>query len=601
MSRALGLPFASKHDTIILKIYFSFFYMVSPNLIKRAEDSHPIEINENTKKLFQVIYSEQTAKEEQDDNIPKIKVSTLISRVAFFYEKVRNAVDYEEEHLLRKNAIARILRRQVMIEGVVKETDSVGIANHLLVELIRGSYLPNNKIPETKIKEIGVLLEKYIRLKDQMVLKINTSLSLKTDIGKAKDLINQKNHLVSWLLTLAACEIEENLAPNRVKQMIVNNLFDVLSSNIKLPDDLPYASDLEIQIYLSIGRTYLKLDEDMLSFILFKYYNSEWLDLREKDVLSADDDRKIKAIALKMGEMNKLVKEQLNHPLTKQLDKLVHVYSLYFSILAETIESDPTKVYGELQKGEKNFATLLKKVCNLKYKKAKGRLWTAAIRSIIYIFLTKSVFAIAIELPAIKWFNEPLNIFALGINISFPAVLLFFIVLLSRTPKDNNTDKIINGIKEIAFTGQEKKQPITLRKPTRRNMFTDGIFNLIYAASFFVTVYLIIRGLMFINFNWVSITIFLFFLAFVSFFSIIVTKGVKELMIVDRRENLLTLIIDLFYMPIILVGKWMSSNISKVNIFIFIFDFILEAPFKILVEIAEDWTKYVRERRENME
>jgi hypothetical protein len=79
------------------------------------------------------------------------------------------------------------------------------------------------------------------------------------------------------------------------------------------------------------------------------------------------------------------------------------------------------------------------------------------------------------------------------------------------------------------------------------------------------------------------------------------TKGVKELMIVERRENLFTFLVDLFYMPIILVGKWLSSNVSKINVFIFIFDFILEAPFKIIVEIADDWTKYVRERRENME
>jgi len=575
--------------------------MVSPNLIKRAEDFIPVEINENTKKLFQVIYSEQNKKEEDNDDIPKIKVSTLISRLAFFYEKIRNAVDYEEEHLLRKNAIARILRRQVMIEGVIKEVDSQDIANHLMVELIRASYLSNNKIPETKIKEIANILEKYIFLKDQMVLHINTSLNLKTDINKAKDLINEKNNLVRWLLTLAACEIEENLAPNKIKQVIVSNLFEVLSKNIVLPSDLPYESDLDIQIYLSIGRAYLKLDEDMLSFILFKYYNTEWLDLRDKTSLDENDYDKIKNLALKMGGMKALVEKQLKHPLTKQLDKLAHVYSLYFSILAETVESDPAKIYSELQKSEKNFVVSLKKVCNQKYKKAKSRLWRAALRSIIYIFLTKSIFAIAIELPAINWFGEPLNPISLAINISFPAVLLFLIVLSTRTPNENNTDKIISGIKEIAFAGQEKKQPIVLRKPARRHLFTDLVFNLIYAASFFVSVYLIIWALTFIQFNWVSIIIFLFFLAFVSFFSIIVTRGVKELMILERKENLATFIVDLFYMPIILVGKWLSSNVSKINIFIFIFDFILEAPFKILVEIAEDWTKYVRERRENME
>ncbi len=575
--------------------------MVSPNLIKHAEDSKPAELNDSAKKLFQVIYSEQTKKEENDDDIPKIKVSDLISKVAFFYEKIRNAVDYEEEHLLRKNAISRILRRQIMIEGVIKDSDSNGIANHLLTELIRGSYLPNNKIPETKINEIALLLEKYIRLKDQVVSRLNVSLNLKTDINKAKDVINEKNHLIHWLLTLAACEIEDNLAPNKVKKMIVNNLFDVLVKNIKLPSDLPYENDLDIQIYLSIGRTYLKLDEDMLSFILFKYYNSDWLELHNKTALNSDDDKKIKYIAERMDEMDKLVKTQLKHPLTKQLDKLVHVYALYFSILTETIESDPAKVYAELQKSEKNFLVSLKKICNLKYLKAKGRLWRAAIRSIIYIFLTKSIFVLAIEIPAVNWFGEDLNMAALAINIAFPAVLLFLIVLFTRTPNDSNTNKLINGIKEIAFLGQERKQAIMLRKTVGRKSLSSFIFGLLYVVSFSISIYFIIKVLTLASFNWVSVVIFLFFLAFVSFFSVVVTRGVKELMIVERKENLLTFIIDLFYMPIILVGKWLSSNVSKLNVFIFIFDFILEAPFKILVEIAEDWTKYVRERRENME
>lgn len=575
--------------------------MVSPNLMKTAEELHPVELNESAKKLFQVIYSEQNKKEEIDDDIPKIQVSSLVSRVAFFYEKIRNAVDYEEEHLVRKNAIARILRRQVMIEGVIKDIKSEEITEHLLDELIRGSYLPNNTIPETKIKEIAIILEKYVRLRNYLVLNMSSSLNFKTDINKAKDLLNEKNRLIHWLLDLAACEIEENLAPNPVKQMIVNNLFDVLSKNIKLPSDLPYEDDLEIQIYLSIGRTYLKLDEDMLSFILFKYYNSEWLELRDKKILDEQDENKIKAIAGKIESIDEMVKRQLNHPLTKQLDKIVRVYALYFSILSETIESDPAKVYGELQKSEKNFVATLKKVCNEKYKKAKARLWKRAGRSIVYIFFTKSIFVFVIELPAVNLFGEAVNWMALAINISFPAILLFLIVFISRLPGENNTNKIINGIKEISFVGQEKKQPVVLRKPTKRNIIASTFFGLVYVASFCFSVYIIIKALALLNFNWVSVIIFLFFLAFVSFFSIVVTKGVKELLIVERKENLLTFLVDLFYMPITMAGKWLSKTFSKINVFIFIFDFILEAPFKILVEVIEDWTKYIRERRENME
>ena len=575
--------------------------MVSPNLIKRSEELQPVEVNEDTKKLFQVIYSEKNKKASTDDDVARIKVSTLISRLAVFYEKIRNAVDYDEEHLLRKNAIARILRRQIIIEGVIKEDDSIQIAEHLLVELIRGSYLPNNQIPESKIPEVAARLEKYIALKNQISNQINSELNLKIDINKAKDLINEKNNLTHWLLTLAACEIEEGLAPNKVKQMIVANLFSVLSKNIKLPADLPYEQDLEIQIYLSISRNFLKFDEEMINFVLFKYYNNDWLELNKVGETTAAGDDKIRAVATGLRELKKSIDFQLNHPLARQLDKIVRMYSLYFSILAETVESDPTKVYGELERGEKSFSAAIHKICDLKYKKAKKRLWRVALRSIIYIFLTKSIFVFLIEVPAIKWFGEPVNPVSLAINVAFPAALLFLIVFLTRTPGEDNTEKIISGIKEVSLVGNEKKQPIVLRRPASRNWLKSLVFNLIYIAAFFVSVYYIVWALTKINFNWVSITIFLFFLAFVSFFSVRTTSGIKDLMVVERRENILTFLLDLFYMPIILVGRWLSRNVSKINVFIFLFDFVIEAPFKVLVEVAEDWTRYVRERRDNLD
>lgn len=575
--------------------------MVSPNLRKSAGESTPVELNDDAKKLFQVIYSEKTKKVEWDDDIPRIKVSTLVSRLAFFYEKVRNAVDYDEEHLLRKNAIVRILRRQIVIEGVVKETDSRKIAEHLLVELIRGSYLANNQIPETKIDEVAVMLEKYIRLKNEVSTKINADLTLKVDIKKAKDLVNEKNKLVYWLITLAACEIEENLAPDHIKQMVVTNLFAVLTRIIKLPADLPYESDLEIQIYLSISRSYLRCDADMLGFILFKYYNSDWLKFNSSENFTENNIRKIKSISDNILALKNQVDKQLNHPLIRQLDRITRMYSLYYSILTETVENDPVKVYGELEKGERDFYLAIRKVCKEKYLKAKNRLWHAAFRSIIYIFLTKSIFVVLIEVPAIKFFNEPLNPVSLAINISFPAILLFLIVFFTRMPSKNNTNKIVDGIKEIAFVGGEKKQPITLRRPVGRNFIKNSIFRIVYSLSFCASIYFIIWALNKIHFNWVSMTIFLFFLAFVSFFSVRTTKGIKDLVVVERKENILTFLLDLFYMPIILVGRWLSGNFSKLNVFIFFFDFIIETPFKVLIDIGEDWTKYVSERRENLD
>lgn len=564
--------------------------MVSPNLIKNIKKVESIDLNDNTKKLFKIIYDEQNKKASQDSDLPRIKVSSLVSRLAFFYEKARNAVEYEEEHLLRKTAIARILKRQVIIEGVVRQINPRETSLHLLSEIIRAGYLPNDTILESKIDEVAFILEKYMLLKDSLVK------------DSEKPVVKEKGSPISLILTLAACEIEDNLSQKNSKKVIVANMFDFLSKKIQLPIDLlEYEEEKDIQVYLSIARTHLKLDKDVLSFVLFKYYNSFWLKIDNKKELSEKDKQEILNLAANFSLLKSTIEKDLSHPLKKQLDKITRVYSLYFNVLASAIDKDPLGVYAEVQKGEASFVAAIKKVCKQKYQKAKSRLWRTATRSVLYIFLTKSVFVLLIEVPAIRWFGEELNIITLIINIVFPALLLFFIVLTTRKPGEANTDKIVSGVKEISLANQEKRSSLILRKPKKRGFIAAAIFNLIYTASFCFSIYVIISLLTFINFTWVSIIIFLFFLAFVSFFSIVTTKGVKELLIVEKKESILSLFLDLFYLPIVMVGRWLSGNMSKVNVFVFIFDFIIEAPFKIFIDIIEDWTKYVKEKRESMD
>src|SRR3989339_1310893 len=122
--------------------------MPSPTLSKKTDQKNTV--LENAKKLFRVIYFEENKEEKDDNDAPKIKVSDLVSKMAFYYEKIRNTVDYKEEHLLRKNAIERILRRQIVIEGVIslKGLNSREIAQELLTELIRAAYLKNNTVEE---------------------------------------------------------------------------------------------------------------------------------------------------------------------------------------------------------------------------------------------------------------------------------------------------------------------------------------------------------------------------------------------------------------------------------------------------------------------
>lgn len=566
--------------------------MVSPNLIKKKESSFDIDVD--IKRLFQLIYIKKNNLESSKNKEANISVSTMGSKLAFVYEKLRNAVDYDDDYLLRKNAIKRILKRQILIEGLIKKSESDDISSHLLTELIQAGYLPNNSIPEKKIYEIGEIIDKYVKLKYYSFQKESFFSILSESFGfrsKRKRTSKAKKILVNWVISLAAAEIEENLSDDSIKKEMLSEMFEILKDNIKLPRDLPFENDLDIQIYLSICRNFLRYDQDLLNLVAFKYYNKNW---------KKADDEKIVKVSEKIDKLYLGVCAQLKHPLIKQLDKIIKSYSLYFSILHEAIDSNPLKVYEFAVNNYKAFISYIKEVSEKRYSKIKKKLWSSAWRSIIYIFLTKSIFVFALEIPAIKFFGEELNLLSLSINVAFPALLLFVIVLFTWSPAKENEKKILEGVEEIVFTDKRQKYSMVLRKPVKRSLLMDILFNLLYIGGFSATIYFIIKGLSFIDFNWVNITIFLFFLTFVSFFSFRIKREIKRFIIIEHKDGFIGFLFDFFYMPIVAMGKFLSDNASKINIFIFILDFIIEAPFKVFVEIFDDWVKYVKEKKEDL-
>lgn len=564
--------------------------MVSPYLNKKKESESSL--NTNAKKLFQLIYVKKNNLEKRTDGPSKIIVSAMVSKLAFVYEKIRNAVDYEDDHLLRKNAIKRIFKRQILIEGMVRDLNSQELASHLLTELIQAGYLENNAIFDSKIGEVADILEKYIKLKSYCFKKEIFFFTFQSRKKRNKKrTAKAQTDLLNWIISLAASEVEGILTKDAVKQGIVSDMFDILKDNIKLPKDLPYEKDLDIQIYLGIARNYLNFDADLLNFVLFKYYNKDW---------SKADDLAIEQVAEKIDVLYSASNQQLKHPLSKQLDKIIKSYSLYFSVLHDVVNDNPIKVYDLALNNNKAFINLVKENCEKRYKKIKSKLWRSGFRSIIYIFLTKSIFVFLLEIPAIKFFGEPLNVFSLAINVSFPAFLLFLMIVFTWAPAKENTEKIIGGVEEIVFSDKSRKNPILLRKPPKRKLFMDTIFNLLYLAGFSVTMYAIITFLIFVKFNWVNITIFLFFLTFVSFFSFRIKIDIKKFIIIEPKENFFSFLFDFFYTPIVAVGKFLSNNANKVNVFVFVLDFIIEAPFKVFVEIFDDWMKYLKEKKEDL-
>src|SRR4030042_3360376 len=123
------------------------------------------------------------------------KVSQVLGSVAFLYERVRNMLDYKGDHLLRRNAIERILKRQIW----EKKTENLQkTAENLIKELIWARYIKNDSVPKEKISELFSILQKYMKLFSLLEMKFKEK---------------RREEIQNWFVGVLSSEVEENLDP----------------------------------------------------------------------------------------------------------------------------------------------------------------------------------------------------------------------------------------------------------------------------------------------------------------------------------------------------------------------------------------------------
>lgn len=524
-------------------------------------------ITQATKNLLLVLKKEFPPQEEK--NLPKIQVSQLVSKIAFLYEKIRNAIEYKEEHLLRKNAIKRILKRRFNIGATAEK-----VAQPLIYELIQARYLANNAVPEKRIQEVIQIINKYIIL-------LNRIFTTQKRNGR------EKSELFEWMLGVLACEIEDLFAPHFKEEALVEFMYQIIHKKVVCADKIS-EEEKNIQVYIAIHRALIKSDREIIAYRLFRLYYPNWTN-PSKEL--------IKEIAENINLIQEAIEDQIDHPLSSRLLRTIRRYIAPFVILSKIIEKNLQQAEQILNQPQ-ILEEAVREVCHEEYRERRIKLRRSSVRSIIYIFLTKMLLAFLFEVPYDLFFVAEVNYFPLIINIIFPPFLLFLIALSIKVPAGENTNKIVKFIKQIVYKN-EIEFSYTI-KPQRRRLFLNFSFNIVYAIVFVAAFSIIIFVLNKLQFNIVSMVVFILFLCLVSFFGIRNRETARELIVVGEKEGIRTAIVDFFAIPILRAGRWISLNFSKINILVFIFDFIIEAPFKAFTEIIEDFLAFIKEKKEEI-
>src|SRR5437763_7273075 len=117
-----------------------------------------ISLSKSTKALLQELQKIKP-KAKVDEN-SKITVSQTVSFFALVYERIRNAVEYREAHLMRRAAIERILRRRLSMNPSGENE-----GENLLRELLWARYFDNESLGEADVDHVQRILNTYLRVR----------------------------------------------------------------------------------------------------------------------------------------------------------------------------------------------------------------------------------------------------------------------------------------------------------------------------------------------------------------------------------------------------------------------------------------------------
>lgn len=529
-----------------------------------------MQISESIRELYRRLIAIERHTEAQSQELETIKVDAVVGKLAYFYEKLRNTMDYQEDHLLRRYAIERTIKRRVVLESFKPK-----IAKTLIEELIRAGYLPNGKISESIIEPIAVIINKYEYLLGLIHDEIKDA-KLRRDVS-------------AWAMSIAACEIDLIIAPEDRADALIESLHVLVKDRIKFKGAEISGRERNIQLYITLHKELVRSDNAIISYHLLNLYFPEW----------KNADRKlVEFVGQKITSVYHGIEAHLNNPIRLKIARSLKRQIVAFKVLRELVTTHHNNLV-ELFANPEFFDSEAKKVIEKTYRTTRKRLRSASLRAVIYIFITKIGLAFLLEYPYDVYIAGHVNFVALYINILFPPILMFLVTLSARLPGSSNTASILDELRKMVY-GNHGDEFLCELNIKRRH----GSLAYFFEYLFYILLYGIIFGFMIyvlrrLEFNLLSGAIFLFFVTAVSFFGSRIRQSATEYAVEARREGVLSLVIIFLSLPIIRAGHWLSLNLKRINLLTFILDFIIEAPFKVLVELIEGWFAFLREKRED--
>ena len=537
-----------------------------------------VELSVSTKKLISTYESWQTSLKPKE-NAPMIHVDEVASRVAAFYEKIHTVVDWKEEHLMRRSAIIRKLKRRFR-DLELDSFSAKNLAEGLVLDLIRGGYFPNDKIEESKIINVQKIIDKYI-----FILKNNLK-EVKGAQGKI---------FYNSLLEIASCEIEEELSPSTKEMALVAYMFSKMKEGIKVNENVYKRNilkpeDKDTQIYIAVQQALFKLDDPIISYNIIQYNYPQWNNPTQEE---------LSYLSKNIYLILRHIANNIANPIGKKFYAVCEKYDTAYLLVGDILFSDNFEKISQQMAEPSSLEGYIKTAYTKRLLDLKAKIRRAAIYSTVSIFLTKFLSLLILEYLIAVIFGNKVNYMLLSVDILVPTLLMAFLVITIKPPSKKNMNLVIVEIMKI-FYQKEKTDTYEIKISKRKSVLTRLVLSLTYLMGACVSFGFIFLVFYYFAFPLYSIIINIIFIALILFASTAIQRKSKELTIEDESGGFLMFFTDILFLPITGAGQWMSNTWKEYNAITAFLNALIDMPFSMFVEFLERWRGFIKERKEDL-
>lgn len=476
-----------------------------------------------------------------------LEINDVVSAVAGSYEKLRYLLEYREEHTVRRAAIERVLRRRLMLEG--KDFDGTRFSR----ELVESKHLPAEKATEEFAHESARIVSRYESIAE-----------------RAGDEYRRR------LLSFAASEIDGLLNPREtaLDASVVDAMYKTLRPHITAYGYS--AQEIDTQLFCACRRALLNADDEALGYALWLAYVPEWR------TESADDVALSQAVPGIITAIRRDVKHGLQWLIVPRIKRESISFRIVRGYIADARHPD-LESEAALDEYARSFLSQV-------YETERVRIKASGIRAVAYLFLTKFVIAIGVEAPYEYFVLGGLHYVPLVTNILFHPALLFALTRNVGMLTEANTEAVVADLHGLLYEGHARD--ITVRSGYSGLAPFFAIFYVLLILGVFGGIVGVLQA---IGFNVIGGALFLFFLSLVTFFAFRIRMRASRWVVLESR-GVPALITNALIAPIVRVGRYLSRTFSSVNVFVLFMDFILETPFKMLLNFSHHFLIYLREK-----